>query len=297
MPGTWTAQRCADRRARFLAYLVERAPRHWAAMIAHGARSMAPAEWRDASPAEQAARMAHVQVQRVAEGPAYALDDVAVRALLSASVDLRLPLAAEVLPAARGLLMFELPVGIDPSDRVTPLTAATWGPSLATQYAGVWLTWWFDAAAAAAREVREGRLSEAEARTGLAHVGPWLPAGHLTLPYVPILETRLWPRRPADRVDPEALMVRAIAGSWLSLTRGLLPAVPAGAEVPAGQLPDAATLVGLHMVRAAGRDPLLLAAGVRAAADGAAAAARHRYGPVRDFTGRELPREPDDGVA
>ncbi|MEU8136368.1 hypothetical protein [Streptodolium elevatio] len=276
---------------------MERAPRHWAAMIAHGARTMAPVEWRGEPPAEQAARMARVQLSRVVEGPAYAFDDVAVRALLTASVGLRLPMAAEVLPATRGLLMFQFPVGVDPSDNCTPLTAATWGPSLPRHFAGVWLTWWFDAEAAAAREVREGRLSETEARLGLAHVGPWLPAGHLTVPYVPILETRLWPRRASDRVDPEALMVRAIAGSWLALTHGLLRPVPAATELTSPQPPGSAPLVGLHMVRAAGRDPALLASGIRAAADGAAAAARHRYGPVRDFTGRPYPPEPDDGVA
>ncbi|MDI2125782.1 hypothetical protein [Yinghuangia seranimata] len=297
MPGNWTAQRCADRRARFLAYLMERAPRHWAAMIRHGARSMAPAEWRDGPPAEQAERMARVQVERVADSPAYAVDEPAVRALRSASVDLRLPMAAELLPATRGLLMFQVPIGVDPTDGCTPLTAATWGPSLPTHYAGVWLTWWFDAEAAAAREVREGRLTEAEARTGLAHVGPWLPAGHLSLPFVPVLETRLWPRRAADRVDPEALMIRTIAGSWLALTRGLLVATPAATELTSPQAAGSAGIVGLHMVRAGGRDPILLASGIRAAADGAAAAAQHRYGPVRDFTDRPYPPESDDGVA
>lgn len=297
MSGTWTAQRCADRRARFLEYLTERAPRHWAAMIAQGARSMAPAEWRGASPGEQAVRMARVQIERVADAPAFALDGTAVRAVLAAAVDLRLPLAPEALPAARGLLMFRLPVGIDPTDGETPLTAATWGPSLPTQYSGVWLTWWFDAESAAEREVREGRLTEDQARMGLAHVGPWLPAGHVSLPYVPILETRLWPRRPADRVDPEALMVRAIAGSWLALTRGLFPSRPAGTELTSAQRAESARLSGLRMVRAAGRDPLLLASGIRAAADGAVTAAQHRYGPVRDFTGRPFPPKPDDGVA
>ncbi|NUU24543.1 MAG: hypothetical protein HOV68_24005 [Streptomycetaceae bacterium] len=276
---------------------MERAPRHWAAMITAGAHTMAPVEWRDNPPGEQAARMARVQTERVKDAPAYALDDVAVRALLTASTDLRLPMSADVLPAARGLLMFQLPVGVDPSDGCTPLTAATWGPSLPTHFTGVWLTWWFDAEAAAAREVREGRLTEAEARIGLAHVGPWLPAGHLSLPFVPVLETRLWPRRPADRVDAEARMVRTIAGSWLALTHGLLSPVAAASELTAPQDPGSATLVGLHMVRASGRDATLLASGVRAAADGAAAAARHQYGPVRDMTGRQRPPQSGDGVA
>ncbi|MFI7104119.1 hypothetical protein ACIBK8_32840 [Streptomyces sp. NPDC050161] len=158
-----------------------------------------PASWGDLAPAQQNERLIKAEDRRVARGTTFALDGPVAAAVRTVARDteLRLPVTADVLPAPSGMLVSKAPLC---SMSGGPMVAVTWGPPMEGFGPGVHLTWW--------------------APMPAGSPAPLAMDHDLHLPYLPLLDARLWEREadlPSDQRNFQ-VPLRAVVASWYALS-------------------------------------------------------------------------------